>query len=144
MPRGRPLKSTIQIDREEKRSLETVAQEVAETIEDEERALLAKLSKRYKDEETGERRPGKTVRGTKTAWTYNDMLERFPVVSFIPDETLPLTYQGVKHYCHAGIESHVPKPFYDIYNRRKRELQPKNPPPGILVELGAGALPAEL
>ena len=71
------------------------------------------------------------------------MLKRFPIVDFVPDETIPLTWNGVKVQAHSGIEMHVPKPFYDLYNRHKRELLPKKAPFGVLVELGAGALAPE-
>lgn len=144
MPRGRPHKSTREINQEERRPTNATVMEIAETIEDEERALLNKLAKRYREEGSGERMPGKIVMGTKTAWTFRDMCERFPIVSFIPDETIPLTWQGVRVQALSGIEMHVPRPFYELYNRHKAELRPHKSPPGIVVELGAGGLPAEL
>lgn len=144
MPRGRPRKSTIATDQEERKPISVSVLDVAETIEDDERALLSKLSRKYKDENSGERVPGKKVKGQKTPWTYKDMCERFEIVAFIPDETIPLNWNGVKVQAFSGIEMHVPKPFYELYNSHKAALRPQKAPPGIVVELGAGALPNEM
>lgn len=124
-------------------SIREHVEETAKTIADDERALLAKLQKRYKDEDVGERVPGKVVKGIKTIWTYNDMCARFPIVDFIPDETLPIIWNGVKVQAISGIEMHVPKPFCDIYKQRMARLRQKINIPGVVVELGAGALPPE-
>lgn len=138
MVRGR--KSTKQENRDNKQPLAEAAIEAKETIEDSELKLFQKLADKYTNELNGPRLPGKKVSGMKTAWTYRDMLERFQIISFIPDETLPLTWNGIKVQAIAGIEMHVPKPFFDIYTRHKLALRPRPAPPGIEVDLGAGAL----
>ena len=136
-------KSTIEQNREAQTPIQQDITHLAETTEDDERKLLLKLSRKYKDETTGGRVPGRIVRGEKTSWTYQDMVKRFPIVSFIPDDTIPLTWNGVKVQAITGLEMHVPKPFYEIYQRRKASMRPQKAPPGIIVELGAGAFPAE-
>ncbi len=138
MPRR---KSTATKTRQERVSVEKDITAVAETIETDERALLLKLKKRYENEETGERIPGKLVHGQKTIWTYKDCLDRYEVVSFIPEETIPLNFNGVKVQAFSGIEMHVPKCFKKVYDDHRKALRPESPPPGVTVELGAGPLP---
>ena len=90
-----------------------------------------------------ERAPGMTVGGTKVGFTYNDLCNMFPIVSFTPRETVLLTFQGVPVQAISGVEMHVPKCFEDMYRRRERaqdkpdlrELKAR----GIDVALGAGA-----
>jgi len=144
MPRGRPRKSTKELNREGKETLSEATQAVAEAVSDDELRLLSKLKEKYENEATGERVPGKTVKGVKTMWTYQDLCNRFSMVSFIPDETIPLTYNGVKVWAFAGIEMKVPKPFQNIYEQHKAELRPRKPMDGITIDLGAGALPPDL
>ncbi|KKL71581.1 hypothetical protein LCGC14_2093520 [marine sediment metagenome] len=69
--------------------------------------------------------PGLTIGATKTTYNYQDLVRMFPIVSFIPEETIPLTFQGVKVQAYVGIEMHVPKCFKDIFPIRiSKYVQP--------------------
>lgn len=88
-----------------------------------------------------ERVPGATIDGNKVIWTYNAMCEKFPVVPFIPEETIPLTWNGVRVMAVNTVEMHVPKPFYDLYMKHRRGVNIKQAlPAGITLEQGAGLL----
>jgi len=90
--------------------------------------------------------PGLTIGATKTTYNYQDLVRMFPIVSFIPEETIPLTFQGVKVQAYVGIEMHVPKCFKDIYDnhrKEKRQIQKTLKEAGIL-DLGVGGLPPEV
>ncbi len=140
MPRR---KSNVQKGIESRKPLEQVVVETNETIEEAEKRLRDKLVTKYQARDEESRQPGKVIDGKKIPWTMKDMEARFPMVNFVPDETVPLTWNGVKVYAIAGIEIHAPKPFYDIWNHRKAELMKSPNFPGIQVEAGAGALPPE-
>lgn len=132
----RTARSRLEEDLNDKLSLEDVVAGAAETIEAEEKQLLSRLAKKYRDQEAGERMPGRRVKGQKTIWTYHDMVERFDIVDFTPEETIPLSWNGVKVQAYAGIEMHVPKPFYDLYNKHRREAASQKAPPGISILVG--------
>ena len=91
--------------------------------------------------------PGQEVHGHKVAYNYQDLVKMFPIATFTPEETLPLTYQGVTVAALSGIEMHVPQCFkniYDNHRRMQREVH-RLPDRGYIPEigLGAGALPPE-
>lgn len=89
----------------------------------------------------GDLEPGTIHHGLKVIWTYKKMCERFPIVSFVPEEHIPLTWNGVRVQAIANIEMHVPKPFYDMYIKHRRGVNlAKELPPGVKVEAGAGML----
>lgn len=122
--------------------------ELANELAEADAQLLKEYLLKHVEEEMGPRVPGKVVKGQKTIWTYGDMVERFPIVSFVPDETIPLTWNGVKVQAYSGIEMHVPKPFYDIYRQHKSEqMKSAKSLPDLgfesIVQLGAGALPPQ-
>jgi len=99
-----------------------------------------------KVEETPKGRvPGLTVGGTKTTYTYQDLVNIFPIVSFIPEETVPLTYQGVRVQAYYGVEMHVPKCFKDVYDhsRFEQRQRTKTVQEAGLLDLGVGDLPPE-
>ena len=115
-------------------------EEAVEVIEEIKQELETKV------EETPKGRvPGLTIGGSKTTYTYQDLVKIFPVVSFIPEETIRLTYQGVPVQAFSGIEMHVPKCFKDIYDRHRFELRQhsKNVKEAGLLDLGVGELPPE-
>ena len=142
---GRPKKSTVTLDREERQPVREIVKQIDDSIEQDERLLLTKLKQKYQGEEIRERIPGRKVRGQKDVWTWRDILERFKddYTAIIPDETIPLTWNGVKIQLISGIETHLPKPFYELWKAHKAALRPGKVPPGIVVEYGAGALPPE-
>lgn len=88
--------------------------------------------------------PGKVVDGTKTPWQRSDVEKAFPEkVRFVPDETIPVTYNGVRYQLIADVECLVPsciKAIYDDYKRRKRAVGKSLASLGIDTMAGAGAL----
>lgn len=116
------------------------AEEAQEIVAELEKEVEAKVQ-----EFKGKRIPGTIVGGTKVAYNYSDLVAMFPIVSFIPQETIPLTFQGVQVYAISSVEMHVPKCFKDIYDRHVREKSRPNKLPEMgyfnTIELGAGALP---
>ncbi len=91
-------------------------------------------------------RPGRHIGGEKIAWKESDLLERWPVVAFVPSETLPISFNGIRYQMIAGRECHVPSVIVRQYNDRvKAKTDPaKDLLQGTgfntVVELGAGPL----
>ncbi len=118
--------------------------EAKELLED----LTQEAEKKVEEAPEG-RVPGLAIGDTKTSWTYNDCVEKFPIVTFTPEETIPLIFNGVRVQAIEGYEMHVPKCFYTIYQQHRAMLRkPKTLPgseQGYIPEIGpgAGALPAE-
>ena len=92
------------------------------------------------------RKPGLTRGSSKTTYTYPDLCDMFPTVSFTPEETIPLTFQGVKVQAYDGIEMHVPRCFKTIYDHHRKELKQMKETllEAGLLDLGAGGLPPEV
>jgi hypothetical protein len=110
-------------------------------------ALVLDATMEVVEEEDTERRPGKVIRGVKTPWTKKDVEAIFPPVTFIPDENIPVTYNGVRYQLFADIETTVPsiiKQIYDDYKAAKRR-QGKGvmTSTGFAPVLGQGGLPPE-
>ncbi len=90
--------------------------------------------------------PGQTVNGLKKPWTFEAIKKIFPIVSFIPEETICLTWNGVRQQCYSGVEMHTPKCFYDIYLRYRSETRkaagalPRDMGFEVTIGIGAGAL----
>ncbi len=94
------------------------------------------------------RKPGVIVGGTKVGYTYPGLCEQFPIVTFTPEETIKLTFQGITVQAIAGMEMHVPQCFKELYDNHRKALRNVGgalPNLGFynLVELGIGALPPE-
>ena len=92
-----------------------------------------------------ERIPGMVVGGAKVPYTFKYLCKIFPMVQFTPEETVGLTYQGVRVQALSGRELTVPlcyKTIYDQHRHPKGNLEELKSL-GINVELGAGALPPE-
>ena len=94
-----------------------------------------------------ERIPGQVVRGQKTTWTRHDMDRIYGVCEFTPEETLPITINGIRYQCIAGVTMLCPTIIQQNYNRRKAILRdgakelPKELGYETIIHLGAGALP---
>jgi len=89
------------------------------------------------------RQPGTIIGDTKVVYTYQDLEGMFSIVSFTPEETMPLTYQGVRVQALAGVEFAVPKCFKDIYDKTRRpktQMKKELADMGIKIDEGAGAL----
>jgi len=143
MPRKTRVKRAISQD--VKRA--TSAEEAKEVLEEITQELESKVVEEAEMKVTG-RKPGVTVGGTKTTYTYRDLCEMFPIVKFTPEETIPLTFQGVRVQALANIEMHVPECFEKIYRQHRKTLSTAGrtlPQLGYenVVELGIGALPPE-
>jgi len=89
--------------------------------------------------------PGDVINGFKVGWTESELNKRFPIVKFIPEETIPITWNGIRYQCFAQVEMHVPEPVKEIYDRHRREqaratvnLEADGFVP--IINLGAGAL----
>ena len=100
-----------------------------------------------KEEEKG-RVPGKTIKGYKVGYTYADLCKIFPIVSFTPEETVPLTWNGVTVQALEGIEMHVPQCYKTLYDNHRQALRlaGKSLPNREfenMIALGAGGLEPE-
>ena len=112
-------------------------QEIVEKVQDNVDVL--------EEKESQGRVPGYVRDGKKTPFTHKDLLDRYGLVSFIPEETTLITFQGVQYQLYSGYETKVPKCIELAYRNHMRELRDasrsedlkKN---GIVVELGVGAL----
>ncbi len=97
-------------------------------------------------EESEDNRPGRKIRGSKVSWTEQDIKDRWPIISFIPEWTGPLNFQGVRYQAIAGREMHVPSVIKRIYDNRIREkmdhpnAMPRDTGFETVVQIGAGAL----
>ena len=87
--------------------------------------------------------PGRVVRGTKTPWTRGDVDRAFPPVTFTPEETIPVTYNGVRYLLIADVECCVPSCIKDIYDNHRKAVRRGTHIPGVTVWGGAGPLPPE-
>lgn len=108
------------VKRKVKRDLRSIVspEEAKEVLEE----IAEEVEKRVQ-ETPKERIPGATVGGSKTAYGYGDLVRMFPIVTFIPEETILLTYQGVPVQAYNGVEMHVPECFKKIYDNHRKELR---------------------
>ncbi len=96
------------------------------------------------------RTPGLTIAGAKTAWTKRDLEEKFPLVTWTPEETIPLCFNGVHYQAFMGFEWVTPSVIKTIYdNHRKVKMQQDNMLKdaniqGGFARIGEGGLPPEL
>ncbi len=123
MPRGRPVKEKA------RELVQKLVDEVTDEVESE-----------------GERIPGKVVRGHKTVTTDADLVKAHGVVTFTPEETIPITVNGVRYQCFADYEMTVPKnikQIYDEHRKRQRNIGAGLVALGIKKE-GEGGLPPNL
>ena len=59
---------------------------------------------------------------TKKRWQWRD-LQDFPLATFTPTETIPITWNGLELILVADLEMTVPKCFKDVYDERRRGLE---------------------
>lgn len=110
-PRGRPRKDS---------PIPRITTE--KELKEEAKALLEAM--RDLDEaEIGERRPGKIVKGRKIAHTRADIDNIYPKVTFIPEENIPVTIQGVTYWLFADQEVTVPSEVKNIYDRHRAAMR---------------------
>jgi hypothetical protein len=98
--------------------------------------------------ETKERVPGQVVGGLKTSWTRKDIETRFPIVEFLSEENIVITWNGVPYQLLQGATHYLPSVIRDAYLNHRRELRTSKTLPedrGFtnIIDLGTGALPPE-
>jgi hypothetical protein len=81
----------------------------------------------------------------KIPWTLKDF-DKYNKIEFVPEETIPITINGVTITMLNGYKMKVPEPFYGEYiewrNRQRSQSKPIATDRGIVtVAPGAGALP---
>lgn len=95
------------------------------------------------------RTPGATVEGSKIPFTEKDLIDIHGLYTFIPDDTRPITIQGVRVQLLKGYEITTAKCFYNYYQQCKREEDaaayslPKDTGFETLINVGGGALEPE-
>ena len=142
----RPSQKTKKTEQEYQEIKEDAFKALAEVEEHEETEFEA--FKRTRKQEQDERVPGKKVGGTKTAWTMQDILERWKVVDFVPEETTKVIFNGVPYQFLANAINHVPEIFVKQYQECKRKAARAGqslPDTGFqtIIQPGAGALEPE-
>lgn len=71
----------------------------------------------------GETRKRGTLAEVRKEWSIRD-LAQFPLSPrFVPNETIPITWNGITVYLQEDVECQVPIPFYDIYREHRRALR---------------------
>jgi len=93
-------------------------------------------------EKTG-RLPGTVIGDTKVIYTEADLNRMFPKVTFTPEVTMPISYQGVRYQLISNWEMTVPEPIKKIYDKHRqpnRQRDGQLHSEGIIVEKGAGKL----
>lgn len=65
--------------------------------------------------------PGSILQ-TKRPWTWDD-LKGCDTVTFIPNETLPITWNGLTVYVNTDIETTIPAVHYGIYQEHRRLMR---------------------
>lgn len=90
-----------------------------------------------------------TQRARKVPWTMATIREVYPDITFTPEQTLPVTFNGVSMHLVSGVEVTCPSVFKGLYDdyrasvRRHGSGNVATPYGGVTVLSGAGALPPE-
>ena len=140
-------KTTRRLQRKVKQEVHR-AEKFADSPEEVKEALRSVLNDEPEPTPT-ERKPGMVIRGNKVPWTRKAQDEVYGVCEFVPDETLPVTVNGVGYQLLAGVPMMCPTIVRDIYYRSKRGARdaaralPTESGFESTVSLGAGALEPE-
>ena len=59
----------------------------------------------------------------KQPWTMGEIEKVFSLIEYTPDETVPVTWNGVSIQCFAGVSQLMPTCFKDIMEDRKRRMR---------------------
>ena len=92
--------------------------------------------------------PGQIQAGRKKIYTRKDLDRLYGICEFTPDETIPVTFQGVRYQLLAGVTMSAPTIIRDIYENHKRELRRVGMTKSetgyeTIIAIGAGALEPE-
>ena len=94
-----------------------------------------------------DRTPGQIINGMKVPYTRHDLDRIYGIVEFTPDDTIPVTVQGIRYQLFAGVTMSAPKIIQKTYEDYKRQLRKGSDALrnlGVSVDAGAGALPPEV
>ena len=94
-----------------------------------------------------DRTPGLIINGMKVPYTRHDLDRIYGIVEFTPDDTIPVTVQGIKYQLYAGVTMSAPKIIQKTYEDYKRQLRKGMDAVRALcvsVDAGAGPLPSEV
>lgn len=124
-----------------------MARKTKAQLQEKAQAAVAELVEKVVEEQESnqDRVPGKVIRGVKTPWTVKDMDKVYGVITFTPEETIPVTVSGIKFQLFDGVEITCPaivKATYDDYRRKTRRIGHDLASRGI-VKIGGGALSPE-
>ena len=111
------------------------------------KGVLAEVIDEAVEEEVAERRPGMKIRGQKIPWSRRDVEEAFPPVTFIPDETIRVTWNGIVYQLIADQEVTVPSCIKTVYDdsklRRRQSARGVRTDYGYSPVIGVGPLDRE-
>ena len=94
-----------------------------------------------------DRTPGLIINGMKVPYTRHDLDRIYGIVEFTPDDTIPVTVQGIRYQLFAGVTMSAPKIIQKTYEDYKRQLRKGSDALrnlGVSVDAGAGPLPPEV
>ena len=125
------------------RGRQATKERVREAVEQ----IVEEATKKVLDDEEGDY-PGKIRGMNKTAWTDADLVRVHGLVTFTPEETIPITINGIRYQLIGDIEITVPrivKIEYDSYRRKmRRPYRPIMTAIGEIKKEGEGGLPPNL
>ena len=85
------------------------------------KTLLSALG--IKDLQPGQVANKGTVVEREREWTWADVNATFALKTFTPDESLPLTFQGLTLHIFSGEECTIPECFYEIWRQHKYAMK---------------------
>ena len=98
---------------------------VAEEMDNKTQEAIQVIAEAIKTEveEVQERRPGLKIKGYKVPWTYGDVEKAFEKVTFIPDETIVITWNQLSWQLKDNEEITVPSIVKQEWDKHKREVR---------------------
>lgn len=118
---------------EVKKAMEEVAEEVIEEV----------ASESMQDKPPGTIVDRGKPSARKVPWTRGYLKTAFPQVTFVPEETIPITVQGITFQLIADQEVTVPSVVRGIYDDHRKAMRRHPVIPGVNVNLGYGGLEPE-
>ena len=125
----------------------------AEEIKEGIKQLISEAVEEAVAEAAGPKSPGQIeeageLTARKVHWTFHDAEKLYPPVTFTPEETIPVTFNGLTVQLMADQPITVPSCFKGIYDEHRRLVRQSAKPfwtPGGVVSVtpGAGALGPE-
>ena len=128
-----------------KKEVETMAKEMDDKTQDAIQVIAEAIKTEV--EEVQERRPGMKIKGYKVPFTYDWVNKTFAKVTFIPDETVVITWQGLSWQLRENEEVTVPSIVKQEFDKHKKAI--RNASKGVSTSygyspvIGVGALTEE-